>query len=271
MNERRISLLERLTVETAMLRGAPEHGQIAGYLREADAYRLSRATTAHLADVLSRNLTSVEQNIDLIRPRSQFTWIEYPDYARRPDNAVPLAGASHPVYVGALVCIDSDNQDQMVILTGWDFPDGSVRHSYAAASLSFTGMSHLAWGARTRFSRANDESLQRLLDQANIQVPPGLAEEIRILEQHDDPDHVEDAVEERLRTARMDVASEVPFVLAALLAVGLSDPVESGGVRPTDVTLKSMPTPFLPWNRTPGFRRMGAKTSPSLKWLEPAA
>ena len=255
-----------------MLRGAPEHTQIASYMREADAYRLSRATTAQLADVLAHNLTSVEQNIDLIRPRSQFTWIEYPDYARRPANAVPLTGASHPVYVGALICIDGENQDRMIILTGWDFPDGSVRHSYAAASLSFTGMSHLAWGARTRFSRSNDESLQRLLDQAHIYVPPGLAEEIHILEQHDNPDHVEDAVEGRLRTARMDVASEVPFLLAALLAVGMLDQAETtNGARPVDVTMKSMPMPILPWNRTPGFRRVGTKPSPSLRWLAPAA
>lgn len=272
MNLRRLSLGERLSLEASRLRGAPEHTQIAQLLNDADTYRLTDQTTAALTDVLRHHTSTIEQNIDLIRPTNPVTWIEYCDIPRRHRETAPLAGAVHPVTVGALICVDNENPDRLVVVTGWDFADGTVRHSYAAASVSLNDMANLAWAARTRLSRNPEDSIQRLLDQATVFIPPGLAEEISVLEGIDHPEDPETAIAARHKAVTFDIASEMPFVLAALLAINSkATVVRQAEEGPAEVELRSIGIPILPWRRTPGFRRVGSKPSPGLDWLWPAA
>lgn len=255
------ALARRLVAETG---SASEHADIGRLLGEAHAYRLSDRCASELANLIRVNPHNIESNLDLMRLPGQVTWIEYADGPRAAADVIPLPGAHHPTTAGALVCAINDGEaDKLLIVTAWAFADGAAHHSYATGQMHLDHLSDLAYGARTMFSKTPDESLQRLLDSVIVGTPSGFSNEIKWHETSENPTdeaRADAAISQRIASARNDVISEIPFVLAALLAISTSDVSIS---RESDEALWSVDLPAgdrwrWPWARR-GFERRGKK------------
>lgn len=263
-------LSDRFVRDLSRVKGAPEHEQIVRIMVDAKGYRLDDIAAAELSRLLQTQPITIERNLDTIRIPSEAIWIEYPDAPRRDVKTRPLAGALHPVNVGALVCPDEHDPNRVVVVTAWDFPDGSTRHSYAVAALDLERLSQHAWLARNRFSTDPKESVSRLLDLIEISIPPGLAQELQVIEELEDPEGWQERYIEHARGAAIDVSAEVPYVLAALIALE-TEQVRTrslGEGRPQMVQAsprRGLRIPFLP--RSHGFRRLGAKATPKVEWM----
>lgn len=263
-------LSDRFVRDLVRVKGAPEHEQIVRILVDAKGFRLDVGTTAELTALVRHHPATIERNLDAIRIPGAAVWIEYPDAPRRNADVVPIKGAMHPVNVGALVCVDEHDPNRLVVVTAWDFEDGSTRHSYAVAGLDLERLSQHAWLARNRFSVNPTESLTRMLDLVEITIPPGLATELQVLERADDPDYWEERYMERARGAGIDVSSEIPYVLAALIAIGTPQisTLSLGKGRPDLVHATPVAARRLPFvRRSPGFHRHGPKSAPRVDWV----
>lgn len=250
--------------------GAPEHGQFHAILAKATAFSLDHAAAKAVADTLEHRASSVERNVDLLRLPASAVWLEWPDSVRRRASQ-PLDAAGHPVTVGALVCAAPGAEDVITVMTAWDFPDGSTRHSYAAANLDVDDLSRHAFRARRGFGTGREEVLARLLDRTHVYLPAGLDDELGAMVRIDGGNQ---GAEEAVRlSAKRDVASEVPFVLAALLllqtdsATRAMDPDDGHcriGVEARPRTVREM------LFRAPGgFVRSGNPAAPRLDWRRP--
>jgi hypothetical protein len=216
-------LRDRVVAVSKRVIGADEHLQFAVAAERAEAYRLDAALTAELARVIKSDHVLVERSLDLLDLPERGVWIEWPDAERRGDRESPPGATVLPSVVGALFCPAPDDDDRIVIMTAWSSPTGEVRHSHAAAAFSRRDTSVLAWGARTRFSGDSVESQARLLTCVQVYFPPGLADEIDYMveAEAEESDRVlgdmKGAREHAVFRAQMDLASDVPFAIAALL------------------------------------------------------
>lgn len=261
------SLLSRFKLQLTALQGAHEHKQVLQLLGEAEAYRLSDPIAREIAETIRCRPNDLERNCDLLNLNRRVTWIEFADSPRRPADAVPLPGAAHPKNVGLLLCVDDEDPDRLVMLTAWDFDDGGVRYSYATGSIDTAQLAYLAFGARKMLSRDPLESTERLLDCVLLNSPPGLVDEIKYEEtvRHDDEEAADRAIEARLRGAKSDIISEVPFALGALLLLGTKDVSTTMAPGADHWTVEpGLSRSMFPWWR--GFQRVGRKRSPTLRW-----
>lgn len=265
-------LAERLTVDLSRLKGASEHDDILALLVDAEGYRLDEAATAKIDSIAKNALQQVERNLDLLRlPEDRALWIEFPDAVRH-GKSMLMPGTGRPVTIGALVCTDRSDPNRMIVITAWDFEDLTTRHSYAVASLKLDRLADHAWLARNRYSAVNEEALLRILDLVEVTIPPGLQAEMQTLEEIDSPDGWKDAYEERAKGAAFDVTTEIPFVLAAMLAIRTEQASTSslGIGRPKLVSLDGRKSSRWPWLKRSGLHRHGSKADPLLSLFEAA-
>jgi len=264
-----IPLVERLVIDLTRLRGAYEHDHILELLVDAKGYRLNDKMTS-MIDILSReNIHQVEQNLDLLRlPEEGALWIEYHDHARQRDINL-VAGTAKPINVGALICADHKNPNRWVIITAWDFPDGSTRHSYAVASFQLEQLYNHAWLARNRFSNNPEDVMLRLMALFDLTIPPGLTKEIKALEKVQKGEDWNEVYNIRAKSAAMDVVEEIPFILSAMLALQTKQiTTTSMGIgRPRLVSASPIPKSWIPWLHRRGLHRHGSKKRPELSWV----
>ena len=263
------SLIGRLKRDSIKLRGAPEHAQFVNLAEDAEKYRLDGDVTEALARTVASHANSIERNVDLLSLTKPAVWIEYPDAPRRAawDQSM-LAGAAAPVTVGALVCIQ--DEDKFIVMTAWDFEDGSVRHSYVATAVSATDLALPALKARTYLSRDPAESRSRIVEQVVPYMPPGLRKELEVLDEHDSEGRSEEEMANRTLQAKLDVVAEIPFVFAALLSMATPSVSLAREFRedPWTVSLSGPGNAPRAWKR-PGFHRSGRKSDPNLSFLPP--
>ena len=267
------TLRDRVVAAAIAMRGVETHLDLARRINLADAYRLTEHASEALARTIERATASVEENMDLIRFPEDGIWIECSDAPRRRDVEA-LPGAAHPLNVGIFVCPDPTDLDRIVMLTAWDFPDGTVHHSYAAAAFSLTDISERAFLARTRYGKGQVESIARMINLAMVYHPPGFKEEVTFTTEMNASEFGFRVTEKALDDARRDVVLEVPFALAALLLITATEGDirwdETSKIR--DVGLHAFKQDWvdqlgLGRFKKKGFRRWGDPRHPSLRYL----
>lgn len=190
---------------TAARTGAAEHLQVAGLLKEARRISVDREAASAIRDWVDSNPWAVEANLDAIAVPEGPLWLEWPLPTRAGH------GGGEAARTGCLVAPNPEHQGLLAFVTGWDTGDGQGRHAFGVAVADLQGLYDLAWNARTRFSKAPAESLARMMSSVSASMPEGFADEIDIL--------TEGSTEAREGILR-DATSEMPMVLALLVAMG---------------------------------------------------
>ena len=216
------SLRPVLIAEATRIIGSTDHTQFAGLLLGAKPYALSPELTNALASTVDERAVTIERNLDLVDLPPEGVWIEWRESARHRGRDA-ASEASHPLRSGVLVCPAPDDPDRLHFISAWRTASGVTQHGYAAAVMSRNVMAVDAWHARTRFSTVPLESQARMLGLAQSYFPSGLLYELRLLagqESEDNPDVEVDVVFGRaMHRSRMDVISDIPFILGALLLI----------------------------------------------------
>lgn len=219
--------LHRKTASNARgLRGAAEHMHFAELVDNAQAFVLDDAAVIELQACVDSQTASIERNIDLISIPENGYWIEFRDAPRREESSEALYGAAHPERVGVLVCPDPSEPDKLVMMTAWEFADGSCRHSYAALALKPSQLRVHALLARKVYGRGWTECLARLTNLATVYFPAQLLDELKTMGKLEDASEADIAA--AMQTAQRDVVMELPFTLAALLMLTVAEPQAPG-------------------------------------------
>ena len=220
------SLADSLYRAVATRMGADEHLQVAGLLKEARKIKVGRPAAEAVRAWVDADPWAVECNLDSIVPPSRPLWLEWPLVTRSGH------GGGEDAVTGCLVAPNPEHPGLLALVTGWETGDGQARHAFAVAVTDLQGLYDLSWGARNRFSRTPDESLERMMSSVSVSFPGGFADEIDIL-----TDGSAEAREGMMR----DATSEIPMVFGLLVALdrrgGLSlslmdDGTEEAGLSP---------------------------------------
>lgn len=203
------------------MRSAAEHMHFAELVDHAQGFVLDDATVVEMQACVDSQTASIERNIDLISVPENGYWIEFQDAPRREEGSEALYGAAHPERVGVLVCPDPSEPDKLVMMTAWEFADGSCRHSYAAVALKPSQLRVHALLARKIYGRGWTECLARLTNLATVYFPPQLLDELRAMAELEDASEADIAA--AMQTAQRDVVMELPFTLAALLMLTVAE------------------------------------------------
>lgn len=217
-----IETLQRKAANNARgMRAAAEHMHFAELVDKATPFVLDDAAVAELQACVDTQTASIERNIDLISVPEDGYWIEFRDAPRREDESEALFGAAHPERIGVLVCPDPSEADKLVMMTAWEFADGSCRHSYAAVALKPSQLQVHALLARKIYGRGWTECLARMTNLATVYFPPQLLDELKAMGELEDASEADIAA--AMQTAQRDVVMELPFTLAALLMLTVAE------------------------------------------------
>lgn len=197
-------LADRLYRSTVGMLGSGEHLQIAGLLREASRTVICKEAALDLRAMLDADPWSIECNLDAILPPERAAWYEWPLGTRSGH------GGGDQAVTGCLVAPHPEAEGVMTIVTGWQAGNGPARHAFAVSMVDLGQMYGLAWGARNRFSQSPDESIERIMSCVATHMPEGFADEVGILT---------DGSAEAVEAAMRDATSEIPFLLALLVAM----------------------------------------------------
>ena len=222
-----VTLQSKTASNARGLRGAAEHLHFAELVDHAQAFVLDDAAVVELQACVDSQTASIERNIDLISIPESGYWIEFRDAPRREEGSEALYGAAHPERVGVLVCPDPSEPDKIVMMTAWEFADGSCRHSYAAVALKPSQLRVHALLARKVYGRGWTECLARLTNLATVYFPPQLLDELKAMAELEDASEADIAA--AMQTAQRDVVMELPFALAALLMLTVAEPAAHDG------------------------------------------
>jgi len=231
------------------LLGAEEHVQIAGLIQEAKTYVVDRDAALAVSQVLSDHTWSVESNLDLVKAPGTTTWFEWP----LPTHSG--RGGGDDARTGCLVTPHPENQDLMMVVTAWE-TGGAAEHSYGVAAMYMPDIALNAKLARRSRERTKEQSVTRLMGHIHAFVPASFRDEISI---------IADPGEQSMDAVLRDATSEIPFLLALMLAMNSENGVISNedetGLRrihlPKSVKMKSLTAMMHRFRATDGFVRTG--------------
>lgn len=201
-------LADRLYRSVAGAIGSGEHLQIAGLLREATRTVIDRDAASEVRKWLDGDPWAFECNLDVLTPPLSPEWIEWPLETRSGH------GGGDEAVTGCLVAPHPDDPGLVTFVTGWASAPGPARHSYAVAMADLGHLYELAWGARQKFSRVPEESIERIMSCVTVSMPRGFEDEIGIL-----VDGFPGAAETAMKAAMRDATAEIPFVMALVVAM----------------------------------------------------
>jgi hypothetical protein len=184
--------------------GAPEHAQIAELVGSAKRHRLSKDAALDIRRRLYGDPTTFERNLDALTRPDGPEWYEWPLETR-----VGHGGGDRAV-TGCLVLPHPDVETVLTFVTGWVGDKAIARHSYGTAMVDIGDLAKHAFEAREFYSSTPVESVERVMEQIGVAVPLGFQDEIAIMF-----DRSEAAMEAVMR----DASSEIPFMLAVLVAM----------------------------------------------------
>lgn len=184
--------------------GAPEHAQIAELLGEARRHRIGKPAALEIRRRLYADPATFERNLDAVVRPSGPEWYEWPLETRAGH------GGGDRAVTGCLVLPHPDVESVVTFVTGWVGAKAIARHSYGTAMVDLNDLQKHAYEAREFYSSTPVESVERMMEQIGVAVPLGFQDEIAIMF-----DRSESAMEAVMR----DASSEIPFMLAVLVAM----------------------------------------------------
>jgi hypothetical protein len=197
-------LADRLYEVCAASKLAPEHLEIAGLLKQAERFVVDTATAAIIRDELDRRSWNIESNLDLIEWSADPVWIEWGLPARVVEQH------QLPGKTGCLITQHPEHEGLMMIVTAWeDVAHDTVHHSYSTALIDLSITHDHARAARSRYTKDNDDSFERMISILGITQPDGFRDEL-VLRHKGNVGVIE-------RTMRLGTA-EIPYLFALLVA-----------------------------------------------------
>lgn len=184
--------------------GAPEHGQIAELLGQAKRFRLTRPAATEIRRLLYAEPTTFERNLDVVARPSGPEWYEWPLQTRAGH------GGGDKAVTGCLVLPHPEVESVLTFVTGWIGEKAVARHSYGTAMVDVGDLAKHSYEAREFYSSSPEESVERLMEQIGVAVPLGFQDEIAIMF---------DRSEAAMEAAMRDASSEIPYMLAVLVAM----------------------------------------------------
>jgi len=200
------TLADRVAAASFRAIGAQEHLQIAGLIRGATSHVVDRDAAIAVRDALDEHTWSVESNLDLIPMPQGAAWYEWPLPTRVGH------GGGDAARTGCLAVPHPEVDNLLMVVTAWESL-GIAMHSFGIAMIDMVELQIHAAAARRLYSKDRIESLTRIMSKVDAFVPQSFMEEISILS---------DGNEQAADAAMRDATSEVPFLLALLLALNAS-------------------------------------------------
>lgn len=181
--------------------GSDLHLEIAGFLRGADKFETDVKTTRDLEELSSTLTWSVESNMDLMVVPDRPTWVEM----------VVQKNEEGDTRTGFLILPRPDNSDVFMVLTALSGPTVSPRHCFAMAIVDMTHIRTNAALARNRYSKAPDESFERIMRLVGVSMNSEFEEELLL---------VEDGNRQVIDAAMKDATAGLPLLFTFLVALG---------------------------------------------------
>lgn len=260
----RILLADRLYEVCVASRLAPEHLEVAGLLKDAIKFVVNEESSRNIREELDNRTWAIESNIDLIEWPSAPIWIEWHLPARAIEQTEQLGIGGR---TGCLISPHPEHRELISILTAWEEPaSDAVHHSYSTALIDLEQAHQHALLARTRYSKDNEDSFERLMALLGVTLPDGFRDEL-VLRHKGNVGVIE-------RTMRLGTA-EIPFLLAVLVArQAVGGLMVDQGESHAEMILTSAPVKTMFerlgdwfWKAPPEglFRRVKSR-KPVLKW-----
>lgn len=198
------SLADRLYDVCVSSKLAPEHLEVAGLLKQAVKFVVYLDAARTIREELDHRAWSIESNVDLIQWPREATWIEWWLPGRAVEQDVKEGRT------GCLIVPHPDHEGLMSVVTAWEEPStGNVHHCYSTALMELEHLHEQAYLARTRYSKDNEDSFERMISMIGVTLPDGFRDEL-VLRHKGNAGVVE-------RTMRLGTA-EIPYLLALLVA-----------------------------------------------------
>jgi len=198
----RPSLSEELQSSLFARLGSPQHLEIAGMVRSAHRTLLDANASSALSRLASETPWTVESNLDLVAWPPGPRWVEMPGYIRN------LREGENPV-IGFLVMPHPEARGLYMVCTAFRTDGLGARHCFAMALLDSEELADNAYRARRFYSRAADESLERIMGMVGVSLSDEFRDELMILE---------DGREEVVEAVMRDATADIPLLLALLAA-----------------------------------------------------
>lgn len=246
--------------------GAPERERILLMMLEAKCISISDEMVTAISKTVSDHAFTVEHNLDFLMRPADVTWFEWNEAARREHASPHKQSANHPERVGLLLTHYQDDPSTTVGTVAWRLPNGQTDHAPALFSWNEDELADLAWRARDRYSKINNECWARMMTFVLTHVPNGFVGEMEELEELREHGPSLGQMEDN---ARREVSAEALFMMGVLLMLqtpsGAVSSVENGA----RMDLVQPERKLLDRFRHPGFYRSSANDGYLLSWRAP--
>jgi hypothetical protein len=217
-------LADDLTAALDSVGASMEREHILALLRRSARIRLDGPVARGAANTVYAAIKSIEDTLDhifLLEDRP--LWIEMSHQERLGAAALielvdPLQSSDlSPLDVGCLLAVDPDAAGHVAAVVAWRNRSGEIHHSYAVLHWDIGMFTKLAAAAQSQ-DAAGCEA--RLMELAEVSVPPGMADELEVWQEVSKEDA--EATAQAYHQTKRDACGEHLFLLAALLMLNSS-------------------------------------------------